>query len=82
MRTGTGRYEIAAPLSAARLLFILTPLYISVLASFVLRRHLSLEVNLIGWLDTHVEVYVAVALNGLGRLLGSKTISFTDAGYT
>jgi hypothetical protein len=28
------------------------------------------------------EVYVAVALNGLGRLLGSKTISFTDAGYT
>ncbi|HZG64561.1 MAG TPA: DUF294 nucleotidyltransferase-like domain-containing protein [Rubrobacteraceae bacterium] len=76
------RYEIAAPLSAGRLLFILTPLYISVLASFVLRRHLSLEVNLIGWRDTHAEVYVAVALNGLGRLLGSKTISFTDAGYT
>src|ERR687897_617635 len=31
--------------------------------------------------DTHADTHVAVALDGLGRRLGSKTVSATDAGY-
>src|SRR5919107_5551436 len=31
--------------------------------------------------DTHADVHVAVALDGLGRRLGSKTVSAKDAGY-
>jgi transposase len=31
--------------------------------------------------DTHADVHVAVALDGLGRHLGSKTVAATDGGY-
>ena len=31
--------------------------------------------------DTHADTHVAVALDGLGRRLGSKTVSATDTGY-
>ena len=31
--------------------------------------------------DTHADTHVAVALDGLGRRLGSKTVSAKDAGY-
>jgi transposase len=31
--------------------------------------------------DTHADVHVAVALDGLGRHLGSKSVSATDGGY-
>ena len=31
--------------------------------------------------DTHADVHVAVALDGLGRRLGGKTVPTTEAGY-
>ena len=31
--------------------------------------------------DTHADVHVAVALDGLGRRLGAKTVPTTEAGY-
>src|SRR5215210_2493814 len=39
------------------------------------------EAPVILGVDTHADTHVAVALDGLGRRLASKTVSATDTGY-
>jgi transposase len=42
---------------------------------------LETETPVILGVDTHADVHAAVALDGLGRRLGSKTVAATQAGY-
>ncbi len=43
--------------------------------------HTDEETLVILGVDTHADVHVAVALDGLGRRLGDKTLPSTEAGY-
>jgi len=42
---------------------------------------LETETPVILGVDTHADVHAVVALDGLGRRLGSKTVAATQAGY-
>ena len=43
--------------------------------------HTDVESFVIVGVDTHADAHVAVALDGLGRRLGHKTVPSTEAGY-
>src|SRR3712207_9176314 len=43
--------------------------------------HTDEETLVILGVDTHADAHVAVALDGLGRRLGDKTLPSTEAGY-
>ncbi len=43
--------------------------------------HTDEETLVILGVDTHADAHVAVALDGLGRRLGHKTVPSTEAGY-